>query len=491
MQTSFFSQLKSESGIKNKLLFILGTIERLSVSAVFPFIVALIAFGFHALALDLAGIITFALFASFAFLFFKDCRPAITVVATVIFIVSSKNSPGYGYEGDPDYYSQPSIIIPIICVGAVLIISMIIRAIKNRQNLKMGKLYIPLSILALVIILSGVGRKYYSESFFFGLLMGLSYLGMYVVLTGCIDSFDGILDYIATLLSALSLLIALEVLYLYVTYLAKGGDFDNSWKNKIIVGWGVSNIVGEMMVFFMPFVFYKIEKSKHFLNYLYILLFSMAMLVFTLNRAGMLFGFPIFAFLFIRLLIRSKNRGKIFLVTTIFLSVGVILLMALTAFTDFSSVFAYFEKLFANKDNKPSLSGRDKLWKQAWGYFLDSKWVGEGFARSFNEPVLSNENSLFQSLSHNFIIQAFGSGGIMGVVGMLIFIIHMIKLYLKKYEGKVYFVCYGILFFCISLLDTTYFITYSVLFLMLITVTIEKISVNEKKTLRSENEQKN
>ncbi|MBE5742054.1 MAG: O-antigen ligase family protein [Clostridiales bacterium] len=478
MQSTFLRQLKNMSAIE-KLRFIKDGVEKFCVSTKFPFLVAFVAFVFHALALDLVGIMTFAIFASIAFLIFKDCRPALTVTLTAIFIVSSKNSPRYQFEGDPEYYMQPSVYIPLACAVIVLIATMIFKCIKNRKNYKIGKSYIALLVLATVITLSGVGRKYYGQSFVFGLLMALSYLGIYLILTGAFDNFDGILNYIATLLSALSLLIAMQVAFLYVVHIIKGGDFDEYWKGSIVVGWGVSNIVGEMMCFFMPFVFYKIEKSKNYIAYLCILLFSMVMLIFTLNRAGMLFGFPIFVFLFIRLLVRSENRGKIFLTTVIIISTGIILLMALTAFTDLSSVFTYFEDLF-DKKTSPSLSGRDQLWKQAWGYFLDSKWVGEGFARSFNEPLLINENSLFQSLSHNFIIQALGSGGIMGITGTLLFVGHMIRIYFKKYEGRVYFICYGLLFLGISLLDTTYFITYSVMFLMFMTVAVEKLIAREK-----------
>ena len=66
MKTPFFSQLKNEIGTKNKLVFVRDTAEKFCISACFPFFVAFVAFVFHALALDLAGIMTFALIASLA-----------------------------------------------------------------------------------------------------------------------------------------------------------------------------------------------------------------------------------------------------------------------------------------------------------------------------------------------------------------------------------------------------------------------------------------
>lgn len=460
--------------------------EQFCTSNAFIFLVASVAFVFHALALDLIGIVFFALSASVAFWIFKDFRPGLTITCTAIFIVSTKNSPGYGYEGDPDYYSNPWVLVPIIIAGVILIASMAVRCVKNRENYKHGKLYIPLAILAVAITLSGVGRKYYGESFLFGLAMALSYIGIYLLLIGCIDKFDGLFDYIATFLTVLALLISVQVVFLYASHLLKGGSLNSSWKEHIVVGWGVSNVVGEMIVFFLPFTLYKTEKSKKFIFYHLVSLISVVALVLTLNRAGMLFGLPIYAVLWIRMIVKSPERKKLLISAFIFAGIGIVCIVVLALITDLSPLFNYFLRIFQKSDKKVSLSGRDKLWEQAWGYFLDSPWIGEGFARSFNEPLLLNENSLFQSLSHNFVIQAFGSGGIMGVVAVLLFVLSLIKTYLKKYENRVYTLAFIISFGAIALLDTVYFITYCVLFLMLITVTVEKVATKEDVKLVTE-----
>jgi glycosyltransferase involved in cell wall biosynthesis len=69
-----------------------------------------------------------------------------------------------------------------------------------------------------------------------------------------------------------------------------------------------------MIVFFMPFIVYKIERDKnHYLFYNFVAILSMAMLVLTLNRTGMLFGAPMFAFLWIRAILKNEDREKIIL----------------------------------------------------------------------------------------------------------------------------------------------------------------------------------
>ena len=74
----------------------------------------------------------------------------------------------------------------------------------------------------------------------------------------------------------------------------------------------------------------------------------------------------------------------------------------------------------------------------------------------------------------------------MGVVAVLLFVLSLIKTYLKKHENRVYTLAFIISFGAIALLDTVYFITYCVLFLMLITVTVEKVATKEDVKLVTE-----
>ena len=469
----------NKNGFGQRLKDLRDRAESFCTSNQFIFIVTFVAFIFHALALDFWGIALFAFASALFFTVFKDFRPGMTVMLSAIFIVSTKNSPGYG-TGD-NYYLDPKILYPLIGVVGVLLVAMLIRCIRNRKNFLTGKSYIPLLILAVALTLSGVGRKYYSQSLPFGLLMGLTYVGLYVLFVGVVEKVDGLLDYVSTLLSAFCLLIAVQVAFFYVMHVSNGGTFGPYWKDEIIIGWGVSNIVGEMIVFFMPFIVYKIERDKnHYLFYNFVAILSMAMLVLTLNRTGMLFGAPMFAFLWIRAILKNEDREKIILFTVIFVSLGIICLMSVLALTELSDVFDYFG-VMVNLEDGIHLSSRDLIWKQAFQFFKDSPWIGEGFARSFNEPVMRLDATMFQTLSHNFIIQAIGSGGIIGTAVMVAFALYMASRFLRKYDGNVYFISFAILYACISLFDTTYFITYSVMFLMFILVAIEKLAPKKEK----------
>ena len=80
------------------------SVENFCNKELFPFIVVAIAFLFHVFALDLVGIITFALFATITILCFKDCRAGLVAICSVVFTVSIKNGPGY--TTGADYYGQ-------------------------------------------------------------------------------------------------------------------------------------------------------------------------------------------------------------------------------------------------------------------------------------------------------------------------------------------------------------------------------------------------
>ena len=456
-------------------------VENFCNKEIFPFIVVAIAFLFHVFALDLVGIITFALFATVTILCFKDCRSGLVAICSAVFTVSIKNGPGY--TTGEDYYGKKEVLIPILCVGALLVLAMIIRAIKNRKNFTASKMLLATGILAVSFVVAGIGSQYYSESVIFGLLMGLSYVALYVLFTGCLDKTENLFGYIATVLTAICLLIAVQVVEVYALHLAKGGSFDGKWKDKIIFGWGVSNIAGELMVFFMPFVMYKIEQSKKYYNFYHaIALFSMTMLVFTLNRAGLLFGVPMFVILWIRLLVKTQHKNAILLMVVVYFSIALVMLIVLTSSTEFSKIFMYFRELIKDVGEKTvSLSSRDKLWAQAWDFFKKSPILGEGYASSFHAPISPNKVTMFQTLAHNFFMQAVGSGGVVGVLAMAFYILSLAKLFLKKYENKLFIICFAILYFCISLFDTTYFITYSVMFLMLVVAMTEKLVAKKEK----------
>ena len=118
--------------------------------------------------------------------------------------------------------------------------------------------------------------------------------------------------------------------------------------------------------------------------------------------------------------------------------------------------------------------------KQAIEFFVESPIVGAGFAKSFHFPISIIHDTMFHTLTHNFIFQALSSGGIIGVGAMVYLVVCLIKLFVSKYENKFYVLSFLIAFVLISLLDITYFLPYCIAFFLFVVVAVEKLVKNKE-----------
>ena len=94
-------------------------IERFAAKPAYVFIVCMIAFAFHALALDAAGLVLFAVTSGIFLVVFDDPRPAFTVIFCTVFVISTQNSSGH-YDDEAVYFFKPEILTTLIVAGAFL-----------------------------------------------------------------------------------------------------------------------------------------------------------------------------------------------------------------------------------------------------------------------------------------------------------------------------------------------------------------------------------
>lgn len=488
--------------MKENLLKLKQKTESFATKPAFIFIVCAVAFLFHALAFDLAGLLLFAFVGGLMLVFLDDARPALTVIFFTIFVVSTQNSTGFTKWGTGvGYYERKSVLIPLITGGCFLVCCMIARCVRFRRNFSSAKLWLPLAVLSLSLILSGitsVEKYFYGESVLFGLIGTASYLGFYLLLTGITDGFDGLADYAMTLFSGVTLIISLEVIYVYFLNLLppfeflpenwrfcmRGGNFTGNladWKMLLITGCGVSNQSGAMLACLLPAVFYKIAKSKHYVLYSLMAMLSATSIVLTLSRAAMLVGGVLFVVLAV--VTASKVEKK-----EVF--VGMFAAFALIGFI-FVAILAdkYNVNLlkYLSPKKGPGLNGRGQLWKSAVEYFKESPIFGVGFAYPYHCDPSSAD--AFRALLHNFVFQAFASSGIVGVIALAYALIAVFfRLIKNDYEGKLYILCFLFGYIIISLLDILYYVPYYVLFAMFMIVVAEKDIFKRKKgqkTLKS------
>lgn len=476
-------------------------IENFALKPAFVFVVCAVAFVFHALALDLAGLLIFAFCGGLFFVFLDDCRPALTVLFFAIFVVSTQNSTGFPVKDRPDYYLRNSTIIPLVFGGCFLFGCIIFRCVKKRENFLTAKSLIPLFALSVSLVLSGfvAAKKYhYGESLLFSLVGVASYLGLYAVFSGVTDSFEGIFDFAMTLFSGVALIISLEVIYVYVLNLLppfdflpdnwkncmRSGDFFGSilkWKPYIVTGCGVSNQSGAMLAFLLPAVFYKIYKTERYVWYELLAFLTAASIVFTLSRTAMLVGGPLFIVLSVFVGIKLKKKTTYFAVYGAFITLALVALAIVTLKYNVNIID------YIRPSTGPKLNGRNRFWKMAVEYFKESPVFGVGFAYPCYDPrfisFVGESTSIFRALYHSFFFQLLGSSGLVGIAAAAYALTDTaIRFIREKFEGKFFVFCFIIAFLVASLFDIIYFVPYEVCFVMFIVVVAEKQIYKNRKT---------
>ena len=84
----------------------------------------------HCLALDIVGFIITILCFCASTVLSDDLRPAVPFILMFPYVVSTQNSPGYGFS---DYYANPVILGIIVGLGILIILSLTTRAITRKE----------------------------------------------------------------------------------------------------------------------------------------------------------------------------------------------------------------------------------------------------------------------------------------------------------------------------------------------------------------------
>lgn len=435
----------------------------------------------HMLAIDMYSVVLYCLAMGFMAAFVDDYRGWLTIFVNTIFVVSTQHSPGYG--DNSNYLTQPQHLYPMIVAGVVAFAGIIYRVIKERKNIKSGKSYLAFGIASFTFLIAGVGQQYYLQSLLANSIVVACLLGFYVIFVATVKNDGDLFEYIATLLAEVAFVAACQVAFVYVirydlfktTIKEKGFS---AWKGEIITGWGVSNIAGELIAMFLPFAYYKAEKNKHVIFYWTIAIFSSLCIILTLSRTGIIAGGVIAIFFCIKTFVKRKeNRKSLALIFLIFL-LGCVAALAVIVRKTNIDVVAYIEKAFAslgNMDLSKISSGRIDHWKLRLKYFTESPIIGVGFCRRFMESS-DGQSFYYSRYAHNYIFDAIGSAGIVGILSMIAVIFLLIRLYIRKYEGRIYMVVFLAANLFIGLLDISYVMPYVLYLFALVTAVTEKLA---------------
>lgn len=421
----------------------------------------------HCLALDILGFIITVLCFFLSTVLCDDLRSAIPFILMFPYVVSTQNSPGYAFS---NYYANPINLGIIVALGLLVIIALVIRAItkkeyKNFFDFKNKKLLIGFLLLIPCYALAGLFSGWLDfNSIIVSVIMIILQPIIYVVFSSGIKSKEDNVLYLARSATWALVLMCLEIAFVYILKYDFGMPLDDDWKIQIIVGSVVSNSASEFIVILLPFVFYLAYKEKRGYLYYIIATVSLIAIYFTLSRASLLFGIPMFIAGTIFLCFKGNNKTLFRALSISFAIIILGVLIYVYASGNAAGLFEFFKSVgFSSR-------GRFELWKNLLKKFTTAPIFGVGFSTYMQSSI--HIDHIFKGLAHNTAIQILCSTGIIGTLFFLYHIYEVFKTFIKKATLNKTIVGVAILLFLgISLLDQIYFFpNFTVIYTLLLLI---------------------
>ena len=294
------------------------------------------------------------------------------------------------------------------------------------------------------VLHSFVEHGIYHEYGFYYYLYFVIYVFIYMLLTS--TGIKGYIQSLRPMFLALNLVILFEVLVVFI----------NKDQVYIDVGWGNKNTLIITIECFMPFIV--LTERKHFFNPYslgawLILICDYFLILFSYSRGGMItsiFLVPLMCYL---LVINFPWKKRILF--TFLLIVGFIFL-GFIFYLNNETIHANIDSLIERGND---VTGRDKIWYQALLFFKENPLFGGGPICLFeiNDKAFGSSPYTEVMLCHNTFYTMLALGGILGVIGYILFNIQAIitSLPLKRNLriAFIYFILFG---FIHGLIDNTF-----------------------------------
>lgn len=356
---------------------------------------------FYVLGLDLVNFYLLAAGMVFTFLFSEDIKPFFPLLALTPFAFSFYHAVPTLKESA--YYSSPAVLSQLFVLLGVVVLAFGYRFIRNKMWKTLfttTRLTYGFGFLALGLIMNGLASPGYTMlNLGYGVMIIAASAGLYFLLTAAMKwSKATSMRYFSASMFMTGVVIAIELLALYLNDPILRETFD---KGHVLLGWGISNTIGCMLLLFLPFGLYLVHTSKRALPYLLLCSGVLAAVVFTFSRGSLVFAVPIMVGGLIYSSIDGKDR-KTVLLFSLLVAAAAIAVWIVNSEKILSVIKFYIESGF--DDN-----GRFDLWKDGFDAFKHSPIFGYGFNYKYD--------TLFPGpyYMHNTIFQFLYSCGIVGL----------------------------------------------------------------------------
>ncbi len=416
---------------------ITGGFEKFAASEFYVWALAGAAFLFFVTGLDLAGIVIFAAVAAAALCFTSDEKHALAPLLIMVFQLS------FRHEGKAvDYYSTPAAIcffaaaVAIFVAGAVYY-AVKVRPLRNRTFTLRRPMTVSFAVLAAVTLCGGLFYSPYDfSSLLYAFGTAVMFPAFYMLFGFFTHGGEAERIYISRCLVALMLLICAQLAAFYAFNFADYGVMNGAFKGSMVIGWGMSNTIGALLVMLIPAAYYLIGKNRApIFNYIAVFV-AINAVYFTMSRAALLVGVPMCVVLSaITFFAKKQTRAKVGVMSAAFVAIELTLVL-IVVLGDKARVFCSFfiENAVSDATDIAEASrGRLQLWAGYIELFTEAPLFGAGFYNAFNR-FRNQTMTIFSGMAHNTPLQYLGSCGIVGIAGYLYHRYRSVKLFVKNYS---------------------------------------------------------
>lgn len=361
----------------------------------------------HLVNQPILGLSLIAIAALFITLFCDDTRPLVAPICLAMFALPLQ---GDSMINSLVYFLSPAVMAAVGTLVAALAVALVARLIVCRTSLRPVKwtgIFLGLALFGVSMLMGGIGSSMYSpESLITSSSVAFTEVLLFVFLSATMKKRDDNIAYICKVCAVAAMLFVGQMIHFYIRYYSVGMSLDGAFKGALVLGWGVSNLVGEFAVFMLPPIFYLAHREKWGIFYFALAALDLAATFFTLCRNALLFGIPTFIGGTLVYLITGKSslRQRMVALGGFVAAAAAVLAVMFVVMPDgFIREITAFFTTTGFKDR-----GRIRIWTDRINNFKRYPIFGTGFVV---EGSLHDANVM---LAHNTIVDMLGSCGIVG-----------------------------------------------------------------------------
>ena len=371
-------------------------------------------------------------------------------------------SMGILFSNNKGFYSDSFPIALAISLCGVIFVG-VFHLIKKRKELNKPYRYIILLLFSVVELIPLIWNYNIvpDDQKILYLMFFQNFLYLFLYLFFFCTNRSEFYESIKTFFYYFGLLLAFECI---ISYLRLDLPYDEYpfFYRDYVVGWGVCNEAGILLLFVSPFFIIKLKECNNIKGKVMILLSCLiyiAGIILTVSKGTILFFLLEILMLVTYFVIKSKYRKKIIIsaISAFFIILSIIFLIYSPTIVWNKTI--EFVKYFLTRD-----SGRYELWEKGIKIWLQnpaSVIFGSGYVNAFYWSNSFGIKAYVFIVYHCTIIQILAS---FGIVGIILFLLHIIGKYsqirkLDKFSFCIILISY-IAVDLYGLIDNTYFMWY-------------------------------